>query len=158
RLSRFNWFRGRGEKARNLALEAIEALEQLPPGPELAMAYSTMAQLNMLSEDYREAVEWGNRALDLAERFGFTEVLVHALNSVGTAELHIGKPEGAADLERSLELALAHEMHDHAARAYSNLVCDALMVRDYALAQARLAEGLAYTRERDLDRGTLYEL
>lgn len=158
RLSRFNWFRGRGEKARNLALEAIEVLEQLPPGPELAMAYSTLAQLNMLSEDYREAVEWGNRALDLAERFGFTEVLVHALNSVGTAELHMGKPQGAAELERSLELALAHEMHDHAARAYSNLVCDALMVRDYALAQARLAEGLAYTRERDLDRGTLYEL
>jgi DNA-binding CsgD family transcriptional regulator/tetratricopeptide (TPR) repeat protein len=157
-LSRFNWFCGRGESARNLAMEAIELLEQLPPGPELAMAYSTIVQLNMLSEDYPEAVQWGNRALDLAERFGFTEVHVHALNNVGTAEFYLGEPGGAAKLERSLELALAHEMHDHAARAYSNLICDALMVRDYAIAQARLAEGLAYTRERDLDRATLYQL
>ena len=122
------------------------------------MAYSTMAQLDMLSEDYLEAVQWGDRALNFAERFGFKEVLVHALNSVGTAKLYMGRPEGALEIERSLELALAHEMHDHAARAYSNLACDALMVRNYALARARLAEGLAYARERDLDRGTLYEL
>jgi DNA-binding CsgD family transcriptional regulator/tetratricopeptide (TPR) repeat protein len=158
RLSRFNWFFGRGEKARNLAIEAINVLEQLAPGPELAMAYSTMAQLNMLTEDYEEAVQWGNRALDLAERFGFREVLVHALNSVGTAKFYKREPQGAAELERSLELALAHEMHDHAARAYSNIICDALTVRDYPLAEARLAEGLTYTRERDLDRGTLYQL
>lgn len=158
RLSRFNWFCGRGGKARNLAREAIEVLEQLPPGPELAMAYSTMAQLNMLSEDYREAVRWGGRALDFAERFGLTEVLVHALNSVGTAKFYMGEPEGAAQLERSLELALAHDMDDHAARAYSNLACDALTLRDHALAQARLEKGLAYTRDRDLDRGTLYQL
>ncbi|MFO0991849.1 MAG: AAA family ATPase [Hyphomicrobiales bacterium] len=157
-LSRFNWFRGRGEKARNLALEAIAELEQLPPGPEFAMACSTMAQLNMLSESYKDAVQWGNRALNFAERFDLKEVFVHALNSVGTAKLYLGKPEGAGEIERSLELALAYEMHDHAARAYSNLACDALMVRDYALARARLAEGLAYTRERDLDRGTLYLL
>jgi DNA-binding CsgD family transcriptional regulator len=157
-LSRFNWFRGRGAKARSLAMEAIEVLERLPPGPELAMAYSTMSQLNMLSEHYDEAVQWGNRALDLAGRFGFTEVLVHALNSVGTAEFYMGKPEGAAELGRSLELALAHEMHDHAARAYSNLVSDALRVRDYALAETRLSEALAYSRERDLDRATQYQL
>src|SRR4029453_18041487 len=99
-LSRFNWFCGQGESARSLAMEAIEILEQLPPGPELAMAYSTMAQLNMLSEDNQEAVQWGNRARDLAERFDLTEVLVHALNNIGTAELHMGKPEGAAKLER----------------------------------------------------------
>ena len=38
-------------------------------------------------------------------------------------------------------------MHEHAARAYANLVYLALMVRDYAPAAARLAEGLAYTRD-----------
>jgi DNA-binding CsgD family transcriptional regulator len=80
------------------------------------------------------------------------------LNNVGTAEFYLGKPEGAAKIERSLELARAHEMHDHAARAYSNLICDALTVRQYALAQARLVEALAYTRERDLDRASLYQL
>jgi hypothetical protein len=81
------------------------------------MAYSNMAQLKMLSEDYREAVQWGSKAFDLAERRGFTETLVHSLNSLGTAEFYLGKPEGAAKVERSLALALAHDMHDHAARA-----------------------------------------
>jgi hypothetical protein len=139
-------------------MEAIEVLEQLPPGPELAMAYSNMAQLKMLSEEGQEALQWGGRALDLAERFDLMEVLAHALNNIGTAELAMGMAEGTANLERSLALALKHGMHDHAARAYTNLSFAALSVRDYALAQARLAEGLAYTRERDLDYATLYQL
>jgi tetratricopeptide (TPR) repeat protein len=158
RLSRFNWFCIRGERARTLAMEAIEVLEQLPPGPELAMAYSNMAQLKMLSEEGQEALQWGDRALDLAEQFSLMEVLAHALNNIGTAELAMGMPEGTAKLERSLALALKHGMHDHAARAYTNLSFAALSVRDYSLAQARLAEGLAYTRERDLDYATLYQL
>jgi DNA-binding CsgD family transcriptional regulator len=157
-MSRLVWFRGRGADARKLAMEAIQTLEQLSPSRELAMAYSNMAALNMLSEDCQEAVEWGNRALELAERLGLTEVVVHALNSVGDAEFLMGKLGGTAKVERSLELALAHEMHEHAARAYTNLIYEALIVRDYALGETRLAAGLAYTRERDLDSWMLYKL
>jgi DNA-binding CsgD family transcriptional regulator len=49
-------------------------------------------------------------------------------------------------------------MHDHVARAYSNLISDALKARNYGLAETRLAEGLVYSRERDLDRATQYQL
>jgi DNA-binding CsgD family transcriptional regulator len=157
-LSRLAWFRGQGDEARKLAMEAVETLEQLPPGAELAMAYSSISQLNMLSDDCEEAERWGDRALQLAVRFGLTETLVHALNNVGSAEFLMGKPEGTAKVQRSLELALSHEMHEHAARAYTNLVYQALIVRDYAGTAARLVDGLAYTRERDLDSWTLYKL
>lgn len=156
-LSRLAWFRGSGEDARKFAREAIAILERLPPGSELAMAYSNMAQLCMLSEDCREAVQWGERALELAEELDLTAILVHALNNVGTAEFLMGKPEGTMKLEKSLELALAHDMHEHAARAYSNLIYLALVARDYARTEERLAAGLAYTRERDLDAAMLYK-
>jgi DNA-binding CsgD family transcriptional regulator/tetratricopeptide (TPR) repeat protein len=157
-LSRISWFRGAGNDARRFAREAISVLEGLSPGSELAMAYSNMAQLCMLSEDSREAVQWGERALELAEQLRLTEILVHALNNVGTAEFLMGKTEGTMKLERSLEVALAHDMHEHAARAYSNLIYLALVTRDYALTEKRMAAGLAYTRERDLDAAMFYKL
>ena len=157
-LSRLAWFRGGGESARKFAHEAIAMLERLPPGSELAMAYSNMAQLCMLSEDGQEAVQWGERALELAEEFDLTVIRVHALNNVGNAEVLMGKPEGTMKLEKSLEIALAHDMHEHAARAYSNLIYVALVARDYARTEERVAAGLAYTRERDLDAATLYKL
>ncbi len=157
-LSRLVWFRGDGEKARKLAREAIATLQRLPPGSELAMAYSNMSQLCWLSEDCQEAVQWGERALNLAERFGLTEISVHALNNIGNAEFLMGKSEGTAKVKRSLELALAHDMHEHVGRAYTNLIYQALVARDYAGTEERLAEGLAYTREREIDAATLYKL
>ncbi len=86
---------------------AIALLETLPPGPELAMAYSNMAQLRMLANDVDGARGWGARAGELAERLGETEILIHALNNVGTAELCGGVTDGLEKLERSLALALA---------------------------------------------------
>jgi DNA-binding CsgD family transcriptional regulator len=157
-LSRLAWFSGRGEDARKLAAEAIEILEQLAAGPELAMAYSTMAQLRMHSEDCPEAVEWGNRALELAERLELDEIVVHTLNNVGLAEILMGKSEGLAKLDRGLEIALKQELHEAAARTYVNLAYQALVTRDYARAAQQFADGLACTRERDLDFWTLYIL
>jgi ATP/maltotriose-dependent transcriptional regulator MalT len=157
-LSRLAWIRGRGQDARQLALEAVRVLEQLPPGPELAMAYSTMSQLYMLAEDGPAAVEWGQHALRIAEPLGLTETVAHTLNNVGTAELLMADLAGRAKLERSLELALAHGMHEHAARAYLNMAYQALVVRDYDRVQRLVADGLAYAREHDLDSYTLYAL
>src|SRR5207244_12719756 len=47
-LSRLHWRRGEGEEAEHFANEAVREVENLPPGPELAMAYSTCSQLHML--------------------------------------------------------------------------------------------------------------
>ena len=86
------------------------------------MAYSNMAQLRMLASDQPGATSWGERAIELAERLGETEIVVHALNNVGTAELRAGRsPDGRAKLERSLALALEAGLEEHVARAYTNL-------------------------------------
>src|SRR6185312_371921 len=61
-------------------------LEGLPPGPELAMAYSNMSQLRMLARDSDAGIAWGERAIALADQLGEDEILVHALNNVGSSQ------------------------------------------------------------------------
>ena len=89
-LSHLYWREGDAAEA---ATAALEVLEPLPPGPELAMAYSNLAQLRMLDHDLEGTLQWGNRAIALAEELGETETLVHALNNVGSARsLRRGRP------------------------------------------------------------------
>jgi len=155
-LSRLSWFTGDGAAAESEAAAAIELLEELPPGRELAMAYSNMAQLRMLAADGAGTSEWGRRAIELAEALDETETLVHALNNVGTSELVEGLDGGAAKLERSLELALAGGLEEHVARAYTNLASTGIQLRDYSLADPSLRAGISYCRERDLDAWVHY--
>lgn len=156
-MSRVYWCLGHRVEAEHYAAESVTALENLPPGPELATAYSNRSQLHMLTDDYEQAVVWGSRAIELAEKLGATETLVHALNNVGCAELLVRNAEGRSKLEESLRLALANNLQDHAARAFSNLASFAVQERNYALAMRYLADGLAYTTEYDLDFGKLYK-
>jgi DNA-binding CsgD family transcriptional regulator len=157
-LSRFNWYLGRHGEAMQRAKESIEVLEALPPGPELAMAFSNRSQSLMLAGDSRDAIEWGNRALHLATSLSLTEVAIHALNNIGAAQLQRGEPQGWANLERSLQLALEHDMHEHVCRAYINLSIEAMGVRDYARVDRYLDAGLAYATERELDASIEYML
>jgi DNA-binding CsgD family transcriptional regulator/tetratricopeptide (TPR) repeat protein len=155
-LSRLAWYQGRNADAERAGREAVELLEGLAPSPELAMAYSNLSQLGMLAGTTDEALAWGGRAIELAKSLGRNEILVHALNNVGTAEMQASQPAGKPTLERSLALALAHGLEEHAARAYTNLACSALNLRDYPLASRNLDEGIRYCTERDLDTWRLY--
>jgi DNA-binding CsgD family transcriptional regulator/tetratricopeptide (TPR) repeat protein len=150
-LSRLAWFEGRNADAARAAQEAVKLLEGLAPGPELAMAYSNLSQLGMLAGNTDQAVAWGGRAIGLAERLGQTEILIHALNNVGTAEMQASRPTGQPTLERSLALARANGPEEHVARAYTNLASVALDRRDYLLASRYLDEGIRYCTDRDLD-------
>jgi predicted ATPase/DNA-binding CsgD family transcriptional regulator len=158
-LSRLHWFLGQQAQAVRYATDAIRLLETLPPGSELAMAYSNRAQLHMLANEVPEAMHWGHQAIELAEKLGDFETLSHALNNVGTAEILAGHIDaGRATLERSLQIAQTHELHEHVARAYTNLASEAVQMRDYAWAMGYLNAGIDYSIERDLDSWSLYLL
>ena len=150
-LSRFAWYLGRKQEAESCGNKAIEVLETLPASPELAWAYSNRAQLHMLAGQTAAAVTWGSRAIELARNFGATETLVHALNNVGMAQLLAHDDQGRATLEESLRLSLAHNLEEHASRAYTNLSAVALMNREYSPALRYLDEGIAYANEYDLE-------
>ncbi len=155
-LSRLYWFQGDKQAADQFAEEAINLLEQLPPGWELAMAYSNRSQLFMLAEETGPAITWGRRALQLAETIREDEIIVHALTNIGTAECLSGKEAGLKKLEQALSIAQAQEMHDHAARCYANIASTSVMHRDYQAAEKVLSQGIAYTTDRDMDSYSIY--
>ncbi len=150
-LSWLSWVLGQKGEAVAYATEAVQVLESLPPGSELAMAYSNKAQLAMNADEHAEAIRWGEQTMALAGRVGDGPTLVHALTTVGVAHLARGNQHGWGLLEQSLQLALLQGFEEPAARAYTNLACSALGARDYPRAWGYLEAGLAYCAERDLD-------
>jgi DNA-binding CsgD family transcriptional regulator len=157
-LSRLTWFSGRRQEADRYADEAVSVLETLPPGCELAMAYSNRAQLAMLAHRIGEGVAVSHRAIALAEQLNEPGILSHALNNLGTAQLIGMNDEGWANLERSLQIALEGHFDEHVARSYTNLVSTATTHRLYEKASRYLEAGLAYCEERDLDSWYRYML
>ncbi|QNP41562.1 ATP-binding protein [Lysobacter solisilvae (ex Woo and Kim 2020)] len=155
-LSRLSWYNGQTAVAEAHADEAISVLAALPPGRELAMAYSNRAQLHMLQGESADAVALGTRALALAVELGDVEIQANALNNIGTARLDAGDEAGRAELEQSLALALAGGFEEHAARAYVNLSFDAVMLMRFPVALAWLERGIAYCDARDLDAWARY--
>ena len=161
-LARMHWWAGRSEAAERHAALAVDALAGTE-SVELAMAYSNRSQLCMLRGDLEGTRSWARRALDLlgrrpsgAER---TEVSVHVLNNLGTAEITAGDVgAGRQMVNSSLEQALAAGLQEHAARAYCNLATSAVLQREHAEARSRLDDGLDYCFERDLDAWWLYLL
>lgn len=84
--------------------EAVTVLEQVPAGPELARTYNAMAAVLGVFDD-GEALRWGEKAIDLAERVGCVDAIADTLNIVGTAQLRLGDLDGLVKLDRSRELA-----------------------------------------------------
>jgi len=156
-LSRLSWVLGRNADSERYAADAVTTLESLKAGPELAMAYSNLAQLRMLADDAAEAVRWGTRAIEMARGLGDRETEMHALNNVGTTLSMAGDAAGGrARLTRSLDLALADDAHEHAARAYTNLGAVSVMNRSFGEADRYLQAGITYCTDRDLDTWRLY--
>jgi DNA-binding CsgD family transcriptional regulator len=155
-LSRLHWYRGESAEANHFADEAVRVLESTAPSSERAMAYSLRSQLHMLNDRMEEAVEWGHRALELAEQFNNIEVKIHALNNIGTAQVFRDNPEGIGMLQRSLDLALKTGHHEHAARVYTNLAEYGVEFKNLDLAERIIRDGLSFDTRHDLDSWTHY--
>ncbi|MHB8723185.1 MAG: ATP-binding protein [Steroidobacteraceae bacterium] len=155
-LSRLSWFAGRREEADRYAAAAVATLQSLPPGPELAMAYSNRAQLDMEAHEIDSAIGWAQRTIALAEPWANREILSDALNTLGTVRLIAGDASGWTDLERSLQLALAGGFPIQTARAYTNLCAMAVSRRQYGPASGYLQQGLGYCERHELDSWWLY--
>ncbi|MBV8578627.1 MAG: AAA family ATPase, partial [Acetobacteraceae bacterium] len=142
-LSRFYWYSGDRERAETHARQAVELLERQAKGAELAMAYSNLSQLAMLAGDAQDTVAFGEKALQLARALAQYEIESHALNNIGSARLTVGDQRGQDSLLQALQIALDHDLHEHAARAYVNLG-SAGTVNNEVTARHYLEQGLAY--------------
>ena len=149
-LSRLHWWDGNRRQAEAAAARAIEVLETLPPGHQLAMAYSNQAQLDMLAARTKAATRWAGRAIELARQLDDQETLTHALTNIGSAKLLDGDPGGRVELEQAFDVAIAAGLEDHAARAVSNLATQSVEMRDYRHAREDLDRALAFVQAHEL--------
>lgn len=150
RLTRFAWMCARRAEAERFVDEAIAVLQEAPPGPELAWAYSHQSQLDMLASRMESAIGWGERALKLAQQLGEKEIIIHALGNIGSAKTDDRGTTGIPELAQSFDLAVAGKYHDHVERASCNLSCSYYWRRDYESALAYIERGVAYADTLDL--------
>lgn len=155
-LSRLYWYRGEAEKAERYILQAIDVLEDEVLTAETGKAYALRAQFFMLQDNMEEAVKWSTRALEIAETLADFDTQAHALNTMGSAKLFRGDPEGESLLRQSLTISHKHALHEQAARVYTNLSECLIEMRELDRAEALLEEGIAYDTANDLDAWTYY--
>jgi DNA-binding CsgD family transcriptional regulator len=142
---------GRAREAFGTVQEAVRVLERVEPGPALARSYCTLAGLWGLFEDRDKTIEWGSRAIALAEQIGDETALVRALSTVGVAELLRGNPAGQAKLERSLELARQARLGTDAGNIYINFSCCLIHAGRWYEAMELIQRGIDYTSKLGLE-------
>jgi DNA-binding CsgD family transcriptional regulator len=130
---------------------AIELLETLPPGVQLASAYRVEAQLRMLNRDCAQSVAWGEKAIAMAVDFGDEEVLAAALSTVGAALAFLDYDAGRRKLERALEIALGRELDYIAANTFSNLGSVSGEIFRLEAAEKYLEQAIAFSTRKEVD-------
>ena len=149
--SRLLRYVGRVPEAFQVTYDAVAILEPLPPGRELALAYCNLSHLFVNAEDVENAVLWGRRALDLAQRTGDIEAEVYALINLDIADLLGGTTDIAARLERTLQLAQDHGLDEHAGRVFVALCWWTPRSKAYAVSDTYFEAGVEYCTERGLE-------
>jgi DNA-binding CsgD family transcriptional regulator/tetratricopeptide (TPR) repeat protein len=143
---------GLNSDAEKASLASIAALETVEPGVELARAYGYQSYLRMLSRDNYAAVEWGERAVELAERFDNADTLAQGLNLIGTSYMMAGEIErGIEFLRRSLVVAERHGLDLRIAAVYSMLGSGLGEMYELERAEHYLRKHMAFAEEHDLD-------
>jgi DNA-binding CsgD family transcriptional regulator/tetratricopeptide (TPR) repeat protein len=151
RLSKFLWCPGRTAESERCARDAVTLLKALPASRELGGAYANLAFTRLSAWRLEEAIGWGERALELAQRLDDTEILVEALSVLGVCRDY-------AQLEDALERAREAGLADQVGGIFTQLVMVAMERRQQAVARRHLEAGLAYCGDRGLELFRLYLL
>lgn len=149
-LGKHHGINGRFAECKAAHERAVGLLEQVTPGPDLARAYAAMATTYALIDE-GQALRWGARAIALADETGCQEALIYALNTVGTIQWRNGQAEGAANLERSRELAELAGDESGVGRAYLHLAMVAVDRREWLLADQYTDTAIGFCAKRGLD-------
>jgi DNA-binding CsgD family transcriptional regulator len=158
KLSSILWCPGRGEEARLTARQAIDLLEELPPGRELAIAHANLASLLSWAADNAGAWRSARRALDLAEGLDDPYALCEALFEFGWRELGDNPDRGLATIERATAIAQEHGFEERVAEAQLARALAAVWAHRYDVARIAFEEGLTYCRTHGIDLIELYLL
>jgi len=142
---------GRNTELEEASRAAIAALDGLPPSVELARAYRGQCFVRMIHRDCTEAVEWGEKAIALAEQFQDSETLARSCNFTGSAMLILDYERGLALMERSLAIGREANLPWAFPATLNNLGWTLAEIYRFAEADRYLTEGIPYAAEHDDD-------
>jgi ATP/maltotriose-dependent transcriptional regulator MalT len=152
RLSRFYLFATRHRDAVSLAERAYDVLACFPDSSEFVLASGYLAEWRMRQNAIAEALELGNKAMNIASRLDDEATMAHALITIGTVRLGSGAETGIQDLERGLDLARKIGNEEFVLRALTHLAEPPGFRRLSAQSREKyIAQGVAFAREHDLD-------
>lgn len=142
---------GLPESAERCADEALAILETKPPGPDLAFALSQRGWLAMMRSEGEAAVEYADRALEMASAVGDELTMVYSLNTKGVIRYLEGHPDGPVMLEEARSRAEKGGYRFEEIRALLNSASSAIVRMDLPLAadmaQRAAAAGSRYEIE-----------
>ncbi len=149
---------------RNIAGEAairkaVALLDELPEQALHAQVFGTRAMLLMLDRNNEEAIDWGYRAIRLAERYDDTDGIARASNAIGSALIVSGELEkGRLVLETTIARALANGQNDLAVNLRNNLGSAAGEMFEFEAAETALLQTIQDARALDLDGALSYAI
>lgn len=142
---------GQNTQFEETSRDAIAVLDGLPPSVELARAYRSQCFVRMIHRDCAEAVEWGEKAIALAEQFQDSETLARAYNYAGSTMLIMDYERGLAFMERSLAIGREANLRWAFPATLANLGWTLAEIYRLTEADHYLTEGIPYAAEHDDD-------
>jgi class 3 adenylate cyclase/tetratricopeptide (TPR) repeat protein len=147
KLAEIDFNDGRVPEAVERMEPAVAAIERVGTPAQIAATVAQFGRFLVFLRDYERAAPQLERALTLAEELDLPETLAQALNSKSVLTLYRGRPQEARLLVRgALAVALEHDLHDPALRAYNNVVADAWYSMRWREGIAIVDEALEYAR------------
>lgn len=152
RSARILWERDDFDAAFEVLNTALRMQESEPPSIELGMTYSTFSHVYMVLGRNQESLEWGEKALALADTLGDEIIQAHALNNIGVAQASLsGGTQGVSHLQRSLEISKKLGMLLDTVRAYMNLGGTFTSMGQIGLARQTFTEGIEFAQQFGLE-------
>ncbi len=126
------------------------ALAGLPEGsPDRAAALATLANLLSFRGEHEEALDAADAALTIAEPLQQWAAVVAAFQTLGMIRVKQGRlEESRAMRERSLAIALEHDLSSYAMRAYNNLADYWLQIDHFRQTVSVAERGLELAKSR----------
>jgi DNA-binding CsgD family transcriptional regulator len=145
-IGRLYWQQANGPLAFEHSYKALAILEQGSETYELARAYDSISHMYMLANDFEQAINWGGRAIKMADALGAEDIVVSALNNIGTSYAQQGDFErGQPVLQESIRRAIVAGLPSDVSRAYYNLGVQYQTQCRYEQAEATTKELYAYS-------------
>lgn len=155
RLSRALWVSGLAEDGMAILMQTATALEGFEPSAIRARVTAAVAGGHMLRGDHALAIDAARGAIEIARTAGSPAAEAHALNTLGTSSVLVGRSEeGVRLVEEAFERTKAFDhAYDDLGRCYANIT-SVLQIAGRAEESLRLAqEGVEWARSAGAWRG-----